>query len=127
MAAALDRMIPARPGFPSPAELQIAERVDDFLADGDPRVAAEFRQALLVLENGLAGFLLDGRPTAFTRLAPEEQERVLDAWRTSRWKFRRMVYRAIHGLCMAVYFTCPEVYPAVGYAGPPAIAAGASE
>lgn len=123
LAAVVDRLIPARAGFPSPAELRIPERIDAFLAAGDPAVAGEFRQALLLLENGLAGLVLDGRPTAFTRLSPEAQDRALHAWRTSGWSFRRMIYRAIHGLCMAVYFTCPEVLPAVGYPGPPPLRA----
>lgn len=119
LAAVVDRLLPPRPGFPSPAELRLAERIDAFLAAGDPSVAAEFRQALLLLENGLAGFVLDGRATPFTRLSPEEQDRALDAWRTSAWSFRRMVYRALHGLCMAVYFACPEAQPGTGYPGPP--------
>lgn len=121
LSAVVERLIPARPGFPDPVELRIAERVDEFLAAGDPVVAKEFRQALLVVENGLAGLVLDGRPRPFTRLSPAAQDRVLDDWRTSAWSFRRMVYRALHGLCMAVYFTCPEVFPAVGYPGPPAL------
>src|SRR5690606_29612367 len=119
LAAVVDRMLPPRPGYPSAAELGIAERVDAFLAEGDPAVARKFRHALLLLENGLAGFLFDGRARHFARLPPEAQDRVLDAWRTSAWSFRRMVYRALHGLCMAVYSTCPEVFPAVGYPGPP--------
>lgn len=121
LAAVVERMIPARRGFPSPAELEIAERIDAFLAAGDPAVAREFQQALLLVENGLAGFLMDGRPRPFTRLSPEAQDRALDAWRTSTWSFRRMIYRALHGLCMATYFTCPEVYAGTGYPGPPVL------
>lgn len=127
LAAVVDRLIPTGKGFPPPEDLQLAERIDAFLAAGDPAVAAEFRQVLLLIENGLAGLLLDGRPTAFSRLSAEAQHRALDAWRTSDWKFRRMVYRALHGLCMAVYFACPEVYAGVGYPGPPTFAPGLSE
>lgn len=123
LAAVVDRMIPPREGFPPPAALGVAERIDEFLAAGDPAIADEFRQALLLVENGLAGLVMDGRPRAFTRLSPEGQQKVLDAWRTSAWSFRRMVYRALHGLCMAVYFTSPEVFPAVGYPGPPDLGA----
>lgn len=119
LAAIADRMLPPRPGFPRPADLRLAERIDAFLAEGDPAVAADFRRALLLVESGLAGLLLEGRPLPFTRLSSEQQDRVLDAWRTSAWSFRRMVYRAIHGLCMAVYFTCPETFAATGYPGPP--------
>jgi len=118
LAAIVDRLLPPRPGFPTPAELRIAERIDAFLADGDPAVAADFRRALLLFESGLAGLVFEGRSAPFTRLPPDEQDRVLHAWRTSAWSFRRMVYRAIHGLCMATYFTCPETFPGTGYPGP---------
>lgn len=119
LAAAVDRMIPPREGFPSPASLGTAERIDAFLATCHPSVQKEFRQALHAFENGLVGLVFEGRTRAFTSLPPDAQDRSLRAWRESPWTFRRTVYQAIHGLAMAVYYSSPETYAAVGYPGPP--------
>lgn len=119
LAAVADRMIPAAPGFLSAAQLQVPEQIDALLASLEPGVTKDVERALALVENGLVGLLLDRRPGAFTHLEPEQQDRVLATWRDSRWEFRRMVYQALHGLCMAVAYSSPEAYPSLGYPGPP--------
>lgn len=119
LAAVADRMIPAAPGFLSAAELRVPEQIDALLASSEPGVAKEVERALGLVESGVVGLVLDRRPRAFTRLPPDEQDRVLAAWRDSRWKLRRAIYQALHGLCMAVAYSSPATFPSLGYPGPP--------
>jgi len=119
LAAVADRIAPARGDFRSASDLQVAEKIDDLLATVDPAVVVEVTQVLKLLENGLAGLVFDGRPRAFTALDAPDQDRALAAWKGSRWSVRRTAYKALHGLCAAAYYASPEVYPTVGYPGPP--------
>jgi len=119
LAAVADRITPAGDGFPSAAELQVAEKVDALLATLHPAVGEEIRQALLLLENALAGLVLDGRSRPFTRLPPDAQDETLRAWQNSRLTVRRTAFTALHGLCAAAYYASPAIYRLVGYPGPP--------
>lgn len=119
LAAVADRITPGGGGLPPARELQVAEKVDALLARLHPADAGEMRQALLLLENALAGLVLDGRARPFTRLEPEEQDEVLRSWQHSRLHLRRTAWAAIHGLCAAAYYASPAIHPLLGYPGPP--------
>jgi hypothetical protein len=119
LAAIVDRICVPGPGMPAPAELQVAEGIDGLLATMDPATVAELEQGLLLFENALTGLLLDGRPRTFTSLAPDEQDAVIAAWRSSRLGLRRKVYKALRGIIAAAYHGNPATYAAVGYPGPP--------
>jgi hypothetical protein len=99
----------------------IAERVDATLAFTTEEAQNDFRQLLLLFENALAGLVLDGRPRPFTRLRPEEQDAVLDAWRGSHLVLRRSGYQALRKLTLAAHYSSAETWASVGYAGPPQI------
>ena len=119
LVAVADRIAPAGGGFPSAEELQVAEKIDGLLARMDPAVGGEIKQVLLLLENALAGLVFDGRTKPFTRMMPEAQDDALRSWQNSRLDVRRTAYTALHGLCAAAYYASPEIYPLVGYPGPP--------
>lgn len=124
LAAVAERVAPGGTGadgarFPPASEVLVAEKLDELLSTSDPAMATELTQALLLLENALAGLVLDGRPRAFTACTPDEQDVILEAWRTSRLQVRRQVYKALRGLCASTYYGSPEVFAAVGYPGPP--------
>ena len=72
-------------------------------------------------ENGLGGLLVTLRPTPFTALEPAAQDRRLEAWRHSRITVLRSGYQAMVRLVKAAYYSSPEVYPAMGYPGPPTV------
>ena len=127
LAAVADRVAPGGGAFPSATRIRVAEKVDALLATGDPAQAAEVRQVLLLLDNALVGLLLEGRPRTFTSLDPEAQDRVLIAWRDSRLALRRTAYKALVGLCSAAYYASEEVWPAIGYPGPPDFGQGRAE
>jgi len=119
LAAVADRICPGGPGLPSAWDLQVPEDIDALLHRKHPGDTADLVQALWLLENPVAGLLLDGRPGRFTLATPEVQDRVLDRWRRSRIPQRRMAFRALCGLISAAYWANPRTYPHIGYPGPP--------
>lgn len=123
LAAVADRICPGGGAFPSASEVGVAESIDALLAMSDPSMGAEVGQALLLLDNALAGLLFDGRPTTFTGASPEIQDATLAAWASSSLLLRRKVYKALRGLVAGTYYGSPRVYAAVGYPGPPSFAA----
>ncbi|WP_373047834.1 gluconate 2-dehydrogenase subunit 3 family protein [Vulgatibacter sp.] len=119
LAAVADRIVPAGNGFPAATALAVPEKIDALLASGDPGVADEVKQVLLLLENALAGLVFDGRTRPFTKLSPPEQDEALRSWQHSGLSIRRTAFAALHGLCAAAYYASPEIHTLVGYPGPP--------
>ena len=119
VAAFADRICPANGAFPAAWDVGVPEEVDKAVAALHPGLQAEFKQALLLIENALFGLLLDQRITPFTACSPEVQDEVIANFRDSQLEIRRVVYRAVKGLCVGAYYTRPAVFPAVGYPGPP--------
>ena len=123
LAAVADRVCPAHEAFPAPEAMHVAERVDALLANAHPGLSGEIRQLLHLFENGLANFLFDRRPRAFTQMDGAEQDATLNDWRHSSITVRRTGYKALTGLVTAAYYSNPATYAAVGYPGPPDIGA----
>ena len=116
-----ERMCPGGGKFPAASALGVAAAVDVQLHRMPTGDVAELLQALDLLENALTGLLVGGgRVAAFSASAPADQDRTLEAWRTSRLQVLRGAYKAWHGLVSAAYYGNPVVYAAVGYPGPPA-------
>ena len=107
--------------------IAIAHAVDESIALGPEESAADFNKLLGLLESGLAGFLLDGRPRPFTRLVGEAQDAALEAFRDSRFVLRRAGYHALRKLCVAGYYAGEATWADVGYPGPPQISAPIAE
>jgi hypothetical protein len=124
LAAIAARVVPgdsAPPAWPSAEAVDCAGKIDSLLATAHPEVGKEFKQLLGLFENGLSGLILSGRPTPFTRLAPAEQDARLEAWRRSSLALIQSGYQALVRLVHATYYASPEVYPLVGYPGPPVV------
>jgi len=119
LAAVADTVCPGNDELPSAWALQVPEAVDHQLDRMHPGNALELAQALWLVENPVAGTLLDQRPRRFTAATPAERARVLDRWRTSQLPPRRTAYRALSGLIAASYWAHPDTYAFVGYPGPP--------
>src|SRR5207237_10465534 len=109
----------SRPPAPLPAEVNVAEKADDFLAPLDEASAKDLKQLLMLFDNVLFSVLMGGPPRPFTHMSPEEQDRQLRSWATSRLAIRRTGFQALKRLAAAVYFGSPETYASVGYPGPP--------
>ncbi|HEX9101367.1 MAG TPA: gluconate 2-dehydrogenase subunit 3 family protein [Polyangia bacterium] len=104
---------------PKADPITIAERVDAQMALAPPEVRADFGKLLLLFENALAGFVLDGRAKPFTRLSPAAQDEVLADWRDSRLVVRRSGFAVLRKLTQAAWYAAPEAWADVGYPGPP--------
>ena len=112
-------LLPAMDSFPSAHAIQVAEGVDSTLAHSHVDVQTEIKQALLLIENALAGLILDQRTRPFTQLSKEEQNNTLLAWKNSSIQLRRKALKALNALCSGAYFASPETHALVGYSGPP--------
>jgi hypothetical protein len=106
---------------PDADPLEIAHRCDERLALAAPEARADFGKLLLLLENGLAGLIFDGRAKPFTRLSPEEQTQALLAWRDSKLAVRRGGYAVLRKLTQSVWYAAPEAWAWTGYPGPPTL------
>ena len=113
------RVIVPMPGFPTVDDVRVAFKCDRILALTDETSQVELRQLLELFDNALAGFLLGGRLTPFTKLEAAEQDEVLREWMNSRLEIRRTGYMALRTLVSSAYFINPLAWPAVGYGGPP--------
>jgi hypothetical protein len=119
VAAVADRFCPATADLPSAWDLEVPEKVDAFLAAQLPGVGAELAPALLLVENGLVGLLLDGRARPFTTCDAATQDQALRAWKNSSLTVRRTAFKALRQLCSAPYWANPRVWAHTGYPGPP--------
>jgi hypothetical protein len=115
LAAVADRVCPGGSGLPTAWDIEVPEKVDAVLARLHPGNATDVHRALLLLDNPFAGLVLDARPTSFTRVSAETQDRILETWRTSRLEVRRSAYRAIVGLVNAAYWSDPRTFGHLGY------------
>ena len=108
-----------QPKAPGPQAVQVAGKLDAFLAPLDPAQAKELKQLVVLFENALFSLLGGGPPRPFTRMTAAQQDRHLSRWATSRVAVQRTGYQALKRLCCAVYFGSPELYASLGYPGPP--------
>ena len=126
LAAIAARVVPgdAAPAtWPTAQAVDCAGKIDSLLAQAHPAVGEDFRRLLVLFESGLSGLFIHGSPTPFTQLAPANQDARLEAWRRSRLMLLRSGYQALVRLVHATYYSGPEVYPLVGYPGPPGVPA----
>ena len=107
------------PQAPTPSQLDVAGRLDLFLAPSDPAVAKDFKQLLALFDNALFSLVSGGPPTPFTKMSPEQQDRQLGRWAQSRLPMLRSGYQALKRLSAALYFCAPETFASMGYPGPP--------
>jgi len=111
--------IASQPAAPAPASLDVAGRIDAFLAPSDPATARDFKQLLALFDNALFSLVSGGPARPFTQMSPAQQDEQLGRWARSRLPMLRTGYQAMKRLCAAIYFSAPETYASVGYPGPP--------
>jgi hypothetical protein len=114
-----ERLVPPRPGFPAPLDLDLPRRLDAVVASLGEEAREEFKQLVHLLENALAGFLLDGQLRTFTDASPEQQDARIRSWQTSRYRVRRTGFKALKRVVYAAYYGAPATWSALGYPGPP--------
>lgn len=97
---------------------EIAAGADLALSYALPESRTDLDRLLRLFDNALVGLLLDQRLTPFSRLPPEEQDAVLERWRTSSLVLRRTGYQALRKLCLASHYTGEATWAGLGYSIP---------
>jgi hypothetical protein len=96
----------------------ITHGVDDALRHANAQTQGDIVALLMLFESALAGAIFDARVMPFTRLSPEKQDAVLDAWRRSRVDIRRTGYSALKQMCVAAHYITLENCSSFGYPPP---------
>jgi hypothetical protein len=117
--AIADRLVPEREHFPRPAAVGLTTRIDELVAALPAPTQKELHQLLRLFENALSGLVFEGIYQTFTASPPEAKDRRLAGWAQSRVALRRTGSRALRRLIHMAYYASPEVFPALGYPGPP--------
>jgi hypothetical protein len=116
--AVVTRCVPPPASTPATCRDTVV-RLDTTLARADARTRKDVLQLLGLLDNALAGFLLDGEATPFSRLEAAAQDAVLEGWRRSRIALRRTGYQALRRLATTHFYADPASWAGIGYPGPP--------
>ena len=83
-----------------------------------PADRAELDLLLRLLDVAAINLLLSGVPKTFMRMSPDERERCLRGWATSRLLQRRKAFQALKRLTTVTHYTTPGVARPIGYPGP---------
>lgn len=102
--------------YPDPDELDVAARIDVFVARLEAPERRDLRRLLHVVEHVLPWSV--GCGSRFTRLAGDDQDRVLAAMESSRLGVLRGGFVALKSLCAMAYFSDPLTWAPIGYDGP---------
>lgn len=86
----------------------LAQQVEEVLTMKDPGELAQVGLALSLLESGVAGLLLTGRPGSFARLSAPEREERLRRWATSPIPTLRQAFQGLKRLAAFLYWAAPE-------------------
>ena len=119
LTAVAETLCPGGPGLPSATELGVAAQLDALFARMHPGVGKDLGLALNLLENALAGALLDRRLQTFTACAATLRAEVLRDWSTSAIAARRAIFKALRGFVMAAYWADARTRAFTGYPGMP--------
>ena len=109
-----DTLLPASVGFPIAADdANLVIPIEKLFEPLGKRGFAGIGSFLVFFEWAALIFIPRFKP--FTRLSPEDREKYLRGWQTSRIKYRRMIMLSLKALICLVFFSDPKVKAAVGY------------
>jgi hypothetical protein len=118
--AIAERLIPGNNQFPAASNVRVAEKIDQLLSTSAEYVQTEIKQVLHLFENALIGALFEGHTRPFSQSSIKVQNQLLRSWQLSSLHLRRTAFKALNGLCGAVYYSQPTTHQFLGYDGPPA-------
>lgn len=95
------------------APVRLDEEILGYLRGLGPGAPGALVLALLVIEYGTV--LWHGTLRPFTRLAPDERERYLRGFETSRFYLREQVLFPIRFLATTLFYSRPEEEAVIGY------------
>jgi len=98
---------------------EVIAAVDGLVSTFHPADQAELKTAMLLFENALIAFVLDGRAQPLSALDPVAARRALLGFQRSRLAEVRTAFRAIRGLICGAWGAMPALDAVTGYPGPP--------
>jgi hypothetical protein len=104
------------PGAPPVRATGAVATIDRLCAGLDPGLTSALPWLLRLVEWG--PWLFEATPSRFTRLEPAAKDASLRGWSTSRLGVRRAGFQALRNLACLGYWSQPETWPLIGYAGP---------
>jgi hypothetical protein len=117
LARICERMVETgEPAAPALRQTRALETIEALCRGLDAGVRRQLRLALRLFEYG--PFVFDWTFARFTRMSDAECDASLTAWMTSRLALRRTAFLALRNLALYGYYSQPETWPLVGYAGP---------
>lgn len=114
LVAAVDRLVGAEPPFPSARDVGVACRIDKELSFHGPRLQADVKAALFLVEHG---GVARGSLARFTSLSPDAQDARLQDL-ADGVALERQVFVALRTLATFFYYVDERTWPHIGYAGP---------
>jgi hypothetical protein len=97
-------------------QIDVASRLDGWLAGWDAEAKQQIRLLLRVFEHGT--YLFDLQRRRFTKLSEDAQDRYLAGWMNSTLGARRIVFRALKALAAAGFYGDQRAWDVLGYEGP---------
>jgi hypothetical protein len=104
------------PAAPSPDDVDVAGYIDGAAARMHPAVRRDFGKFLVYLEQ--VAPLACGYLSRFTRLEPDDQDRVLASLEASSHGLLRGCFQALKSLVFMGYYRHPRTWAVIGYDGP---------
>lgn len=115
LAALAAAVVPTQKGFPTVAQAQVVQRLDEELWLSDTSIQDDMRAALDVAE-WLP--LLYGHFSRFSRLERLQQQALLQGWMGSSVETVRAIGTNLKLVSHFMYFGHPSTWAAIGYDGP---------
>jgi hypothetical protein len=104
------------PGAPALRGTAAIDTLDALCVGLDPALSRPLPMLMRAIEWGPLLFELTF--TRFSRMTPEQRDASLRAWMTSRLALRRKAFFALRNLAFLGWWSQPETWRLIGYAGP---------
>ncbi len=104
------------PDAPTPDGYAIASWIDAYIAGLDASPRRDLSSLFTLLENGSSLFRFGA--TRFSHMSPDEQDRTLADWSSSRLDVRRQGFQALRALAFLGYYRDDRTFAQLGYPGP---------
>ena len=122
-AVVLAGALPVESGARAQALREVVEAFDRAVAGLSPAVREEIDSVLGLLRFAPSRMVLAGLPRPLEEASAGEIAGFFERWRDSRFDLLRAAYQALTQLIQASWYDNPRAWLAIGYPGPPALAA----
>jgi hypothetical protein len=119
--ALLDGALPTDPALRTGAVNDTVANVARAIAGLPPAAQKELAELFALLGFAPARIAVARVTSPWAEAGRDDVAAFLDGWRTSGFTLLRSAYDALHQLVFAAWYGNPRSWPAIGYAGPPAL------